>query len=121
MEGAERVALPGGHGYVRRRHDVSDGPRRAAAHYRWPQADLAKQPRYSLSGDDAIMSQHATFVRTAVQPQAAERLEVTTFPTPTRGIIQSENETFTQPGAAVVMDNWKPTMKGASLRGGCVT
>ena len=24
-----------------------------------------------------------------------------------------------QPGAALVLDNWKPTMKGCALRGGC--
>lgn len=65
------------------------------------------------------MSLHAAFRRQAVDPQQAEQLDALTFPAPTRGIIQSENESFMQPGAAIVMDNWKPTMKGASLRGGC--
>ena len=65
------------------------------------------------------MSQHQFFRRTAVPPQAAQKLETITFPAPTRGLVQNENESFMQPGSAVVMDNWKPTMKGCSLRGGC--
>jgi hypothetical protein len=65
------------------------------------------------------MSQHQAFRRTAVPSQVAQRLETITFPAPTRGIIQSENETFMQPGAAVICDNWKPTLRGVSLRGGC--
>lgn len=65
------------------------------------------------------MSQHQFFRRTAVPAQAAQKLETITFPAPTRGLVHNENESFMQPGAAVVMDNWKPTMKGASLRGGC--
>ena len=32
----------------------------------------------------------------------------------------AENESFMQPGSAVMLDNWKPTMKGVSLRGGCI-
>jgi hypothetical protein len=64
------------------------------------------------------MSQHQFFRRTPVQPQAAQKLETITFPAPTRGLVQNENESYMQPGSAVVMDNWKPTMKGASLRGG---
>ncbi|HEX3412882.1 MAG TPA: hypothetical protein VHT00_14275 [Stellaceae bacterium] len=59
------------------------------------------------------------FRRTAVPAQAAQQLETTTIPAPTRGIIQDENLTFMQPGAAVVCDNWKPTLSGVSLRGGC--
>jgi hypothetical protein len=66
------------------------------------------------------MSQHQAFRRTAVDQQIAQKLETITIPAPTRGIIQNENEAFMQPGGAVVMDNWKPTMKGVSLRGGCV-
>lgn len=66
------------------------------------------------------MSQHQAFRRTPVPQQVAQRFETMTIPAPTRGIIQSENESFMQPGAAVVMDNWKPTMTGAALRGGCV-
>jgi hypothetical protein len=64
------------------------------------------------------MSIHAAFRRQAVQPQVAEQLEPITIPAPTRGLIQNENESFMQPGAAVVMDNWRPTMKGCSVRGG---
>jgi hypothetical protein len=63
---------------------------------------------------------YAAFRRVAVPPQVAEQLETTTFPAPTRGLILNENEGYMQPGGAVVMDNWKPTMKGASLRGGHV-
>jgi hypothetical protein len=48
-------------------------------------------------------------------------METVTIPAPTRGIVMSENEAYMQPGSAVVMDNWRPTMRGASLRGGCVT
>jgi hypothetical protein len=64
------------------------------------------------------MSLHAAFRRQAVQPQVAEQLEPTTIPAPTRGLIQNENESFMQPGAAVVMDNWRPTVKGCSVRSG---
>ena len=52
-------------------------------------------------------------------PQVAQKLEFTTLPAPTRGIVLDENETYMKPGATVVMDNWKPTLKGVSLRGGC--
>jgi len=45
--------------------------------------------------------------------------QVTSLPAPTRGIIQSENDAFMQPGAAIVLDNWMPTMQGIRLRGGC--
>ena len=65
------------------------------------------------------MSQHQFFRRQPVPPQAAQQLQTITFPAPTRGIVQNENESYMQPGAAVVCDNWKPTMKGVSLRGGC--
>ena len=66
------------------------------------------------------MSQQQAFRRVAVNPQAAQQLQVTTIPAPTRGLIQNENETFMQPGAAVVLDNWMPTMRGVALRGGCI-
>ena len=65
------------------------------------------------------MSQHQLFKRMPVNQQVAQKLESTTFPAPTRGLVLSENESFMQPGAAIVMDNWVPTMKGAKLRGGC--
>jgi hypothetical protein len=65
------------------------------------------------------MSQHQAFKRVAVPAQVAAKLETVTLAAPTRGIILNENEAYTQPGAAVVCDNWKPTMNGVSLRGGC--
>ena len=65
------------------------------------------------------MSQHQAFRRQAVPAQVAQKLDVITIPAPTRGIIMNENEAFMQPGAAIVCDNFKPTMKGVSLRGGC--
>ena len=34
------------------------------------------------------------------------------------GLILNENESYMQPGAALIMDNWAPTMKGAKIRGG---
>ena len=66
------------------------------------------------------MSQHQFFRRAAVPAEVAQRLETITIPAPTRGIILSENEAFMQPGSAVVCDNWKPTLRGVSLRGGFV-
>jgi hypothetical protein len=66
------------------------------------------------------MSQHQAFRRAAVPAQIAQKLETVTIPAPTRGIIQNENEAYMQPGGAVICDNWKPTMKGVSLRGGCI-
>jgi hypothetical protein len=65
------------------------------------------------------MAQHAAFRRVPVNPQVATKQETTTFPAPTRGLILNENESYMQPGAALVCDNWKPTMKGAAIRGGC--
>ena len=56
------------------------------------------------------MSQHQFFRRSPVPQQVAQQLQTVTLPAPTRGIIQNENEAFMQPGAAVVLDNWKPTM-----------
>ena len=64
------------------------------------------------------MSMHQFFKRVAVQPQQAQQLRTVTLPAPTRGLIMNENESFIQPGAALVLDNWKPTMKGCALRGG---
>lgn len=64
------------------------------------------------------MSQHQSFRRAAVQQQVATKQETVTFPAPTRGLVLSENESYMKPGAALIMDNWKPTMKGAAIRGG---
>ena len=66
-----------------------------------------------------IQVAYSAFQRQAVPPQAAQRLQTVTLPAPTRGLILNENESFIQPGAALVLDNWKPTMKGIALRGGC--
>jgi hypothetical protein len=64
------------------------------------------------------MSQHAAFRRVPVNPQVATKQETLTFPAPTRGLILNENESYMQPGAAIICDNWAPTMKGAKIRGG---
>ena len=68
---------------------------------------------------DLVVSQHQAFKRVAMDPQVAQKQETATFPAPTRGLILNENEAYMQPGAALICDNWKPTMRGASLRGGC--
>jgi hypothetical protein len=59
------------------------------------------------------------FRRMPVPQQVAQQLQVTTLPAPTRGLILNENESFMQPGGALQLDNWFPTMKGIALRGGC--
>ena len=61
------------------------------------------------------------FRRQAAPAQVAQRLQTITIPAPTRGLILNENESFMQPGGALVMDNWVPTMKGTKLRGGTKT
>jgi hypothetical protein len=66
------------------------------------------------------MSQFQAFRRVPIPTQVAQTLETTTIPAPTRGLIMDENYAFMQPGAALVCDNWKPTMQGVSLRGGCI-
>ena len=66
------------------------------------------------------MTQFQAFRRVAVPPQIAEQVQVTTLPAPTRGLIESENYAFMQPGGAVVLDNWKPTMRSIQVRGGIV-
>jgi hypothetical protein len=66
------------------------------------------------------MSQHVMYRRQPVAPQAAQNLQAMTLPAPTRGLILSENFAFMQPGAAVVLDNWYPTMQGVRLRGGVI-
>ena len=65
------------------------------------------------------MSAYAAFRRQPVPQQFAQNLHTITIPAPTRGIIQSENEAFMQPGGANVQTNWATTMKGVKLRGGC--
>jgi hypothetical protein len=66
------------------------------------------------------MSTYQAFRRMAVAPQVAQRFETTTLPAPIRGLVLDENPAFTQPGAANVMDNWMPTLRGAALRGGSI-
>jgi hypothetical protein len=66
------------------------------------------------------MSRYIAFRRQPVDPQSAQHLKTVTFPAPTRGIIQNENQAFMQPGGANVQDNWASTMRGVKLRGGCV-
>jgi hypothetical protein len=67
-----------------------------------------------------VMSQYAAFRRVPVPQQYAQNLRSTVIPAPTRGIVQDENEAFMQPGAAIVQDNWVPTMRGLKLRGGTI-
>jgi uncharacterized membrane protein YgcG len=66
------------------------------------------------------MSRHLAFRRQPVNPQVAQQLRTTTFPAPTRGISMNENPAFTQPGSALIQDNWVSTMRGVRLRGGCI-
>jgi hypothetical protein len=64
---------------------------------------------------------YSDFRRRAVPPQVAQQLQTVTIPAPTRGLILNENESYMQPGGALVLDNWIPTMKGIKLRGGTKT
>ncbi len=66
------------------------------------------------------MSIHQAFRRAAVPGQLAEKQATHTFPAPLKGIMTSENQAFMTPGTALVLDNWKPTMRGVALRGGCI-
>jgi hypothetical protein len=61
------------------------------------------------------------FRRQAVPAQVAQQLQTVTLPAPTRGLILNENESFMQPGGALVLDNWLPTTKSIKLRGGTKT
>src|SRR5580765_5320785 len=63
---------------------------------------------------------YALHRRIPVPQQFEQSLRTTTFPAPTRGIVQSENESYMQPGGANIQDNWAPTMRGVKLRGGTV-
>jgi hypothetical protein len=64
------------------------------------------------------MSQHQAFRRVPVPQQAAQSYRTINIPAPTRGLVESENEAFMQPGGALRQDNWWPTMRGVKLRGG---
>lgn len=66
------------------------------------------------------MSRHVAFRRQPVDGQVAQRLNAMTIPAPLRGLALSENYAFMQPGGAVVLDNWVPTLRGVKLRGGFI-
>jgi len=72
-----------------------------------------------VAGADA-MSVHQAFRRVPVPAQVQAKSTPYIIPAPTRGIVQSENYTFMQPGAAIIQDNWVSTMRGVKLRGGFV-
>jgi hypothetical protein len=63
---------------------------------------------------------YAAFRRQPVEQQYAQVLRTITLPAPIRGIVQSENEAYMQPGGAIVQDNWVSTLRGVKLRGGCI-
>src|SRR5262249_58832488 len=64
------------------------------------------------------MSRHAAFRRQPVDPQVMAQLKTIALPAPTRGLVLSENEAYMQPGGALVLTNWAPTLRGIKLRGG---
>lgn len=66
------------------------------------------------------MAMYQAFRRQPVPQQTAAQVRAITLPAPTRGIILNENFAYMQPGAAIVCDNWAPTMRGVKLRGGCI-
>ena len=49
------------------------------------------------------MSVHQFGRRVPVPPQAAQHLQPTVLPAPTRGLCLSENDAFMQPGGAMVL------------------
>lgn len=63
---------------------------------------------------------YAAFRRQPVPQQYEQALQTSTFPAPTRGIIENENEAYMLPGGAVVQDNWVSTLRGVKVRGGYV-
>jgi len=66
------------------------------------------------------MPQYQFFRRIPVPEQFEQHLKATTLPAPLRGIVQSENESYMQPGGAIAVDNWAPTLRGMKLRGGTI-
>jgi hypothetical protein len=66
------------------------------------------------------MAQFQAFRRVPVPQQFAQNLRQLTFPAPTRGINQYENEAYMTSGSSNVQDNWVSTMRGVKLRGGTV-
>jgi hypothetical protein len=65
------------------------------------------------------MSTHVAFRRAPVPAEIAQQYEAVNIPAPTRGLNTAENLARMTPGSAVVLDNWKPTLQGVALRGGC--
>ena len=57
-----------------------------------------------MAGTERVhhVSQHQAFRRVPVPQQVAQAHKTVTLPAPTRGLIQSENEAYMQPGAALV-------------------
>lgn len=49
---------------------------------------------------------------------AAPAYQHYTFPAPIRGWVASESLALAQPGAAIVLENWRPTQTGVVVRGG---
>ena len=106
-------SLRRGHGHLRRRADRRRWGTTARRRSSLAASRSRPMPAYAYPWPVPTMSQHQAFRRVAVPPQVAQKLETITFPAPTRGIILSENEAYMQPGAAIVCDNWKPTMRAS--------
>jgi hypothetical protein len=66
------------------------------------------------------MAAYQAFRRAPVPPQVAQQVQSVNLPAPTLGLNVSANLTQMAPGSASIQDNWKPTMQGVALRGGCV-
>ena len=64
------------------------------------------------------MSTHVDFRRQPVPQQLSLSHASMVLPAPLRGLIETENWSFTKPGSAVVLNNWFPTQRGIRLRGG---
>lgn len=56
--------------------------------------------------------------RVPVAQQARSKARAYTFAAPVRGWVTNESLMASSPGAAQVLENWRPTRKGATLRGG---
>jgi hypothetical protein len=66
------------------------------------------------------MSTHVAFRRAPVPAQLAQQLQAISIPAPTNGLTTSQNLSAMTPGSAIIHDNWKPTLQGVALRGGCL-
>lgn len=56
--------------------------------------------------------------RVAVQQQAQISLDKKSFSAPVKGWVTATNLSKPIPDSAIVLDNWRPTLRGAALRGG---